>query len=98
MKSIHEMTGAEMEAARKAKTPYYGTEMYRYLDTGKTILSDVEDYCPFTLRKRIADMKNRGWREVPNNRYIVKGMHPETACNKADANFAKMAAGGPPCC
>lgn len=79
MKSITEMTADEMKAARESGQRKYGTTMF--LDRGPSHnvrTSDIEDYDPEALLKTIAKMKQQGWREVPNNRYIVAGLHPKS--------------------
>ena len=98
MKSVHEMTADEIHEARTNGTPYYGTVMVRrsvdsspFVEDGKPLIySDVEDFCPFTLLCTIAKMRQQGWWEVPDNRYMRAGKHPKPAADRADMQLIRM--------
>ncbi len=92
IKSVYEMSAAEIRAAQEAGQKTYGTTMATIRD-GKEILSDIEDFSPFALRVLIAEMERRGWREVPNNRFHQLGMHPKAAAQAADIALTNAAFG-----
>ena len=62
MKSVNQMTAAEIKAAKESGVTVYGARLYRISrQTRKPIYSDVEDFSLKSLRTTIRGMLGRGY-------------------------------------